>query len=255
MKWFKNLSYSLTYGFTLPFQALKLVLKNPTLLGFCIIPLLITASLYIYFIPDLQVLLKSTLLDLINSLGWDPSGWLAATFLFVGKILLFLVSAVTFSLFAGVIATPFNDILAEKTERLASPALSEIKPPKGAWFRFQARIVYIDFVKTLAAMFLSLVALFMGWVPGLNIVSMLLVFFLLTFQYVTYPQTRREITMSQAIRFLWQHKFVCLSFGAITSFGYSIPFFSVVMLPLSVISGTLLYAKTANNAPDEPHLI
>ncbi|MCR4313075.1 MAG: hypothetical protein NUV58_02410, partial [Candidatus Roizmanbacteria bacterium] len=73
---------------------------------------------------------------------------------------------------------------------------------------------------------------------------------LVTFQYISYPQTRRDVGIRQGAKFLWHHIYACTGFGSIFLLLFAIPFLSSFVLPLAVIGGTLLAAR----APGSPQL-
>jgi uncharacterized protein involved in cysteine biosynthesis len=231
---------SLWYGLTLPFRAGKLIVTKPVLLFWSMLPVALTLSLYGFVVLRLQHLARDALTRQFTAWGWDAHGWGAFTLGLLAQLGLILVSALTFSAVASVISSPFNDFLAERTERFAEPALPSVKKPG---FAGKLRLILIDLGKSLAAAFAMVVAILMSWVPLLNLLAFGVAFLLVSFQYISYPQTRRGLGIGDGLKFLAVHPFACLGFGATLTLLFSIPLVSSLCFPLAVVGGTLLVAR------------
>ena len=231
---------SLIFGLTLPFQAGTLILRRPALLGWSILPIAVTLGLYTWIIHALNVALQTWMQAHFLAWHWNPSGWGAVIFSGFLHILLILVAAISFSFVASIAASPFNDFLAEAAEKWGSPPLA---PVQDRTILIKARLIMIDAGKSLAATIAGLAALLLAWVPLVNAVTFLLTFLLISFQYISYPQTRRSQGLGDGVRFLWDHPFACAGFGATMALLFSIPIVSSLSLPLAVVGGTLLVAR------------
>ncbi len=110
------------------------------------------------------------------------------------------------------------------------------------------RLLGLDMVKSVAATGAGLVALMLSWMPVVNFLALLMTFLLFCFQYISYPQTRRGLGVDEGFRFLWNHLYACLGFGAVISILFAIPIFSSFCLPLAVVGGTLLVARAPGAA-------
>ncbi len=238
--WFFPRFRSFLYGFTLPWRAAKLIYSKPSLVFLSVLPVGITLVLYVFILSKLQGLAKEGLLEYFKLWGWDPNGWVAWSVLGVSKILLFLVSALSFSLVSSMTSSPFNDFLAEKTERWSEPPL---RSTRALSWKEKLGLIGIDLAKTGAATLATLFAILFSWIPILNLVSFIFAFLLITFQYVSYPQTRRGEKIFQGLRFLGKHFYSSLGFGFVFSFLFAVPILSSFCLPLAVVGGTLLYAR------------
>src|SRR5690606_11311980 len=105
------------------------------------------------------------ILESISGWGWDPHGWIAWGIFLVTQVVLLVVGAMTFSFVATIAASPFNDFLAESSEKFALPPLPPV--PKTTWGDM-FRLMGIDVLKTLGATAATLVAILFAWVPVLN---------------------------------------------------------------------------------------
>jgi uncharacterized protein involved in cysteine biosynthesis len=241
---------SLWYGLMLPYAALRLILATRVLLFWSMLPVVLTLVLYVYVIGALQDRAMALLTGIFQGWGWSPEGWALWAASILTRLVLILVGAVTFTFASTMAASPFNDILAERTEPVASPPLPPVRT-KG--LSQQMRLVWIDLVKTIAATVAGIVAILFSWVPLVNVVAFVAVCLLVCFQYTSYPQTRRQERLGAGLRFLFRHGWACTGFGAAVTFLFSVPFVSSFALPLAVVGGTLLFAR-ARAGPDMPAL-
>ena len=108
---------SLWFGLTLPYQALKLIFTNKSLLFWSALPLVLTFILFIYGISQLQDWAISLLQEQVACLGFDPASLIGRFLMLSGKMILWMVAALTFIFTSSIVASPFNDILAERSER------------------------------------------------------------------------------------------------------------------------------------------
>ena len=221
-------------------MAARLILERRLLLLWSLLPIGVTLVLYYYgisyLIDQAQALLSAWFIDW----GLEPGGWVLWSLDLMTSLVLMLIAAVTFAFTSSIVASPFNDLLAERCERYAEPPLS---PVERTSLRGQARLIWIDLGKAMAAGGMSLVALLVCWVPVLNLGVFALAFGLVSFQFLSYPQTRRGLGIADGLRFLWRHSWSCTGFGATLSFLFALPFLSSFALPLAVVGGTLLAAR------------
>ncbi len=229
---------SLWFGLTLPITALKLIVTHPILLMLSILPITVSAALYVFLISKAQTAAKSALLHGFQNWGWNPEGWGATLLIILVKIGLVLVGVLTFSLITGIVAAPLSDWLAEKTETFTGLAI-----PPSVTFTMRARLLLLDLGKTILATVASLLALLLSWLPIVNLAVFGFAFILVAFQFLSFPQTRRGMGVRLSLAFLWRYLYACLGFGACISVLFAIPLVSIFALPLAVVGGTLLFAR------------
>lgn len=232
---------SFILGFTMPAEALRLILSHPRLLAWSAFPCFITIVLQYYLFSTLQTSVGAFAVWLSGLMGLASTGILATLIVWLSKILLFILSILSFSFLASLVASPFNDFLAESTENYTTPKLPPV--PKYTW-TFKIRIIWMDVVKTLFSTAGLILALIFSWIPLLNFFSLLATFLLVTFQYVSYPQTRRGLTLVQGLGFLRRHFSASIGFGWAFALLFAIPLLNALILPLAVVGGTILVART-----------
>ncbi len=240
---------SMWFGLTLPYRALKLIFINKSLLFWSALPLVLTIVLFIYGISALQDWAIALLQECVTKLGFSSGSLMGKFFMLSGKMILWMVAALTFVFTSSIVASPFNDILAERTERFTEIPLPSV--PKKT-LKEHVRLIGIDLFKTIATFTVTVFAIVFFWVPILNILAFILAFLLVTFQYISYPQTRRSIGLRHGAKFLWHHIYACVGFGVILSFLFAIPFLSSFVLPLAVVGGTLLVARAHGTSQLSP---
>ncbi len=240
---------SLLYGLTLPIAAFRLILSRKRLLAWSSLPIALTLALSIWGVAFVKAKLVAMGVHWLAGLGYAPDSFAVHAAVFFLQIVLFVLAAVSFSLFAGLVAAPFSDFLAEASEPFTDPPLAAA--PSG--LRGKIRATLIDLAKTVAITAIQIALVIIGiaafWLPGLNLIPFAAAFWLLAFQFVSYPQTRRHEGLGESIRFLVRHLFATLGFGAAIGFLFAIPLVSSFALPLAVVGGTLLYARA--HAPDD----
>ncbi len=200
----------------------------------------LTFILFIYGISQLQDWAVALLQEGVAGLGFGPDSWIGWFFVLSGKIILWMVAALTFIFTSSIVASPFNDVLAKRSEEFTETPLP---PVTNKSLKQNVQLIGIDLFKTMTAFVAAVFAIIFCWVPVVNVFAFILAFLLVTFQYISYPQTRRSIGLREGAKFLWHHIYACTGFGAILSFLFAIPFLSCFVLPIAVVGGTLLVAR------------
>jgi len=148
----------------------------------------------------------------------------------------FAISFLTFLM--SFLASPFNDLLAEKTERVIG--MQDV--PHWSAGRF-IRVFWIDLRKSIITLFTALVFSLGMLVPVANIIFFIGLALLHTFTFITYPQSRREHGLFQSLIWIKENFFLSLGFGMSTLILFSIPIVDFFALPISVVGGTLLFCQ------------
>lgn len=235
---------SFMYGVTLPWRSFQLVLQKRPLMLWSLLPIVITFILYFYVILGVQTAAEDAVRKLIENWGWDAQGFLAGVLIILSKITLWIAGAFTFTIGSSIVASPFNDFLAEKTESYAEPPLP---PVANQSWKQAIHLIGVDLIKSIVATGVGIMAILLSLIPIVNIVAFTVTFLLITFQYISYPQTRRGIKLSEGTGFLWRHLFACVGFGGTVTLLYTIPFLGSFVLPIAVVGGTLLVARAPGN--------
>jgi len=226
--------------------AFRTLYRHPRLLAWSSIPFSITLALYIWAFGPLNEALTSLTQSFLLSLlpnAWLPSSGLdsmSGVIQGLSTLILLGFSAFTFSGVAGILSVPFNDFLAEAAESRVSPPLN---PVRDLGFKDRIRILWTDLKLTFLGLTLTLSALILGLIPGLNLLSPILAIAGIALQYLSFPQARRQLRARDAILFLLHYPAETLGFGLIGRILLSIPVLAGFFIPLLVIAGTALFAR------------
>jgi uncharacterized protein involved in cysteine biosynthesis len=239
----------LLFGLTMPLRAMKLILQSRALLGLSAAPVICTLAAYGFALAWLGELAHRETTRLIHERL--PSTWEALPWMVTGATwaLLALIAVASFSTVATLFAAPFNDFLAEAAEPRVLPALDSTGTPS---LRVRAKLISIDLLKTLFGGGVTLFAIFISWIPALNVLSLPLTWVMVCFQFISYPQTRRGQGIGDGLRFISTYPGACLGFGAVFSVLFAIPVVGCLALPLAVVGGTQLFARSKPVRPIGP---
>lgn len=225
------------------FKALP-ILFSPSLRLFILVPLLanigLMALLYMVafsYFGDLTAYLMSWLPDWLSFLSW---------LFYLGFSLLSAISLFyAFSVGVNIIAAPFNGILAEKVEAKLSGESIE----SDLSFRKVCLLISQSVVRELQKMLYFLprfILLFiLSMIPVVNIITpflwLLFGAWVLAIQYMDYSFDNNQVPFSQMRLGLRQKPVLCWSFGFIVMILLPIPFVNFVVMPLAVVSATILW--------------
>jgi uncharacterized protein involved in cysteine biosynthesis len=214
------------WGLSLPLQALKMTLRNRVILAWSLLPFCLTLILEILFFR-----------------WWfgeiSQQGWLKLVTWFAQGISL-VVGGFLFPWLCNLLALPWNDFLSEKTEKQLTPPL---EPVIWKGWSHWLKCLLIDAVKNLASLVMAGGLLLVSWIPIFSVVVLPLGWLLISFQYLSYAQTRRGMGFWQASIFVKNHLWSCLGFGFSFHLLFSIPFLSVFAHPLAIVGAVNLFAR------------
>ena len=224
-------------------QGLQLVL-SPGLRQFVLLPLLINLVLFtamVYYstqqfglwLTSLQATLPGWL-DFLSYILWP---------LFV--ILLILIIFFTFTLFANLLAAPFNGLLAEKAEVLIRG--QDDFPP----FSMQELIAMVprtmgrELRKLMYFMPRAIALLLLSLIPGLNLLApplwLLFGIWMMCVQYLDYPADNHKLVWKDMMAWLRQKRWKSLGFGASVYLALWIPGLNILMMPAAIAGATLFW--------------
>lgn len=229
-----------TAGFLTPIAAIRLLKKRRAILLLALLPLLASIALYSFGFTHFQSALDAWIANLTTSSWFAEHPWAASALDTVGQILFVVVAILSFNWITTLVAVPINDWLAERTERHTEPPIALNEPFR---LTFLVRTTAIDLAKTALAGVLTFLAFAVSWIPVLNIAAFVASQLLITFQYISYPQTRRRMGFRTSARWVLGAFPECFGFGLVHFALFLIPGVSALVLPLAVIGGTILFAR------------
>ena len=231
-------------GFFYPFRAGKFIKSHPALLKYIVVPLLINI-----------VVLSGAVywgLSFFNSIvvHYIPQGeaWYWVIFSYFLWSLAIIMTMVLvffgFTVTGAIIASPFNDILSERTEEILTGNPSDEPFLFKVFLKDSLRTVMDETKKIIIFLILMLLLLPLNLIPGgtlpYSILSVLLTVFFLVVEYTGYVFSRKHKTFNDQKRFIFSQKFLMLGFGIGVMGVLAIPFLQFFCIPLGVVGATQL---------------
>ena len=241
----KNPVANFSRGFFYPFRAGTFIKNHPVLLKYIIVPFLINFALL-----SLAVYWG---LSFFNSVvvHYIPQGeawyWVILSyFLWILAILMTMVLVFFgFTVTGAVIASPFNDILSEKTEGILTGNTPEEPFKLRLFLKDALQTVKDESKKIIIFVILMLLLLPLNLIPGgtlpYSILSVLLTIFFLVVEYTGYIFARKHLTFKDQRHFIFSQKFLMLGFGLGIMGVLAVPFLQFLCIPLGVVGATLLW--------------
>ena len=246
---------SFVEGFWIPFRAVLLILSNRKLFLWSIVPLVISIILEAVLWGSVlapardwvTIHFRNWLLGVFGSPQNHPDVQDVAQWIVTKLVELFLLTAlvILFASLVNIVALPFNDFVARATEEALSPPLSY---PRVEGFAREAHLMLIDGGKNVFALFGLVACIAVGWVPVLNFIALVMAWFFITFQYISYPQTRRGVGTFGAIQSLLFNPGLTIGFAIPISLGLTVPILGIFVPTIAVVGGTMVFAAMERRA-------
>ena len=241
-------------GISYLFKALPL-LTQKGIKSYVIIPLIInilffSAGIYFgfaYFAEYMDKMLDTSGL-------WS---WVAAIvdlikpllYILFGMTLLILIFY-TFSIVANIVASPFNSLLAEATEKyLTGQAMDDSDGFKQ---------IMKDLIPTIIMELRKLIYMILWSIPFLIILFVIpvigpIIWFLFTawmmsLQYMDYPMGNHKLKFGEQRALQAKQRLFSLGFGGVTMGASMIPFINFIAMPTAVIAATMIWVDQYSNS-------
>jgi CysZ protein len=225
-------------GLSAPIRVLALLLQHPRLLGLFILPMLITVLFLAVAIYGVLTGVWGLLKDLLAH--WLSSGaatWGAGALSALAVLLIAYFALCSLNILIQLAASPFNDLLAEQTER----ALGLRSSPESLLHLVQ--VFWIDLRKTLLALTFTAFLLLWGTLPFVGVLSFLGMAWVQAFTFLSYPQSRRRLGLQHSLAWILANPYRTLGFGIACLILTNTPVLNLFALPLCVMAGTMTYLK------------
>ncbi len=234
------------------------LMMRPGLRLFVIVPLLINCGVFTLLI----YITINQFNHWLNQLAaWLPQwlDWLQWLLWPLILLLLIIVVMQSFSIIANIIASPFNGLLAEKTEELVTgkPVNSSetlwqtLKDTPRAMAKEVQKLLYY-LPRAIGLGLLSLILLFI-FPPIITFLWFLLGAWMLALQYCDYPMENRRFSLLRVRQRISREKLTSFGFGGAIQLAAMIPFINLVIMPAAVCGAVLYWTErmNENTAPPE----
>mgnify|MGYP001190502551 CR=1 FL=1 len=235
-------------GFRTPFASFQFVVRNPGLFRFIAIPFLINLlvfSLVVWLGLDFFAATVSERLP-------QGDAWYWVTLYYFLWVLAFAFTAIvvffTFTVVGNLIASPFNELLSERTEEILTNTKNE-EPFSLAVFGRDATKSLLDEVKKLAVFVaVMLVVLPLNLVPVFGsalyaVLATAVTLYFLSVEYLSFTMTRKRLDFREQRRFIANRKRLMLGFSCGVLLLLAIPMVQLMCIPMAVIGATRLWCE------------
>ena len=240
---------SFIYGIFIPLQAIRLIWSHKVLRKYSVIPILINMVVFTaggiigwyYFTDWLSALLPDQ-----NGYWYWQIVYYVLLLVFAFILIVFIILA--FTIIGSFIASPFNDVLSEKTYRILTGGGQENAVSWKSLIGDVGRALGQEIKKILLFGMLISSLFILNLLPGLGpllygILSSLCSFLILAMEFVDFSMSYRRLSFRQKLLFSIRNIVPMIGFGISLFFICLIPFLNYLLLPVAVTGGTILYCN------------
>jgi len=254
-------------AFRVPFKALRFLLARPALWPYVVMPALISIVLFAVLLWGLWAPSHGWLDYLWTKPvveQWFHYLWLGLWYLAFALVKLVVVAVAygTTLILGSVLASPFNDVLSEKTEQ---ELLGEryVKPADQPFLPDLIRSIISSLTMALITAAVLIPLLFLNLIPVVGSVAYTVIgavcsSFFLTAEYTDTLLVRKGFTLRTKLSEIRKHRRMTLGFGIGVNLMLAIPLLNFLCIPIAVIAGTAMglgfeqwarYGKGVGEAP------
>jgi CysZ protein len=244
----RNFIVNFSRGFFAPFRSVRILRSNPRLIQYILIPFLINAVVF-----SGAVYLG---LDFFGStvVGYIPQGeaWYWSAIYWLIWIVAVLLTAVlvffSFTVVGNLLASPFNDLLSERTEEALSGSVNDEPFSLRGFFRDALKTIMMEAKKMLVFVVIMVFILPLNLLPGIGnsiytLLAVSLTLFFLCFEYLSFVFVRKHQFFRAQKNYIFARKFLMLGFSCGVMVLLSIPFLQLFCIPLAVIGATRIWCE------------
>jgi len=152
----------------------------------------------------------------------------------------------SFTIIGNLIASPFNELLSERTEILIGGSLAD-EPFNLRRFWKESRYAIIVEIKKMVVFVVCMVLLFgINFIPGIG--SLIYAFlapaftlFFLAVEYMAFVLMRKQLSFTEQRRYIFKRPILMLGYACGVFCMLAIPFVQFFCIPLAVVGATLLW--------------
>ncbi len=219
-----------------------------------VIPLLINIFLFASATGFAANWLQNWITTITTSVP-DWLQWLAWIIWFLFAILALAIYAFTFTILANLIGSPFYGVIAQRVIATEvadgqSNLLADSGLLSGAWNSLVREIQLIGYFlpRTLVV---GIVTVMLSFIPALNLLAPILAAtwasWCLCLQYLDYAADSQGVTFLALRTKVSDNRLSSMMFGLSAMLASAIPLVNLVMLPASVVAGSLLWCRQHRN--------
>ena len=237
-------------GLLLPFRAAKFMAGQAALWPLVLLPALVNLGLF-----ALAAFLVVSQADAVAGWLWGRPDGLLAAFWYVFYVFVIglglAFSYILVLLAGGVVASPFNDMLSERTEQLLTGS-SAPSGEKASFVRMFRSVGSTAFITLLYGVLL-LPILLLNLLPGFGSIAATLIggtvgAFFVALEYTDVTFERHGYGLRRKVRMLRSCPALAGGFGAGASLLLWVPLLNFLCMPIAVVAGTALALRLAEES-------
>lgn len=242
-------------GFLSPFRAGRFLLQHPGLLRFVAIPFVINT---VVFVAAVWLGLHFFDATVVHYIPRGEAWYWALLYYFLWLLAVLLTMVLVFFSFTVVgnlIASPFNDLLSERTETVLTGKSGANGFSLAVFFREAGRTLLEESKKILVFLLGMGLLLLLNLLPGPGTLlygglSVLWTIFFLVIEYTGYAAARHQLRFREQRRYVLGRKFLMLGFGSGLLCLLAVPFLQFFCIPLGVVGATRLWCEEPPERPE-----
>ena len=154
----------------------------------------------------------------------------------------------SFTVVGNLLASPFNDLLSERTEEVLSGKRNDEPFVLGRFFRDALSTVLLEAKKMWVFVMVMVLILPLNLLPGVGntlytVLAISLTLFFLCFEYLGFVLVRKRQFFREQKSYIFARKFLMLGYSCGVMAILAIPFFQLLCIPLAVIGVTRLWCE------------
>lgn len=159
---------------------------------------------------------------------------------------------ITFFITASLLASPFNERLSIKFEKMNRGVARDEEPsiPRAVYNEIKKVLIYIP-----ALLLLALSSAVISMIPLLNLAVPLLwaLFssYLVAFEFLSYPLDRRNLGVGEKLSYINRNLPSSLGLGLMTSFAVLLPVINLIVIPSAVVASTAMVIDNEPSGDDQ----
>lgn len=234
-------------GVRYPLRALDFVFHHPRIVKFILIPFLINlvifASGFYFFYVKMQ--------DFLEIIPKSDAWYFGILYYFAVAVIVvsyLLVAFYLFTIVGNIVAAPFNGVLSEKVEELERSNPLNLPMNVKTIIRDAKRAIMTEIKKILLFLVFFVPVFIVNFIPVFgSVLYAILIFiytaFALTFTFTDYVLERKLLSFRQKWAILLRNRGLSLGFGGMCFAMGLVPFVNLLIIPVCVTGGTLLYLR------------
>jgi len=244
----RNFAVNFSRGFFTPFHSVRILRAHPRLLQYIIMPFLINL---VVFSGAVYLGLDFFGNTVVQYLPQGEAWYWAALYWLLWVVAVLLTAVLVFFSFTAVgnlLASPFNDLLSERTEEVLGGTENSEPFVIGQFLRDAWQTVLMEARKMWIFIVIMVFILPLNLLPGIGntlytILAISLTLLFLCFEYLGFVMVRKRQFFREQKNYILARKFLMLGFSCGVMAILAIPFLQLLCIPLAVIGATRLWCE------------